>query len=83
MKIIAIILKPIRITFSLILKNFTNIYTKKDTNLEDSKNSSFFLNEINTLEHNNDNAQSSHLSEYECGIALKEMKNNKVLEAMF
>jgi len=33
--------------------------------------------ELKKLEQNNDNAQSSHLSEYECGTALTEMQNNK------
>ena len=37
----------------------------------------FFCNEINTLDQNNEAEQSGYLSEYECGIAPKEMKNNK------
>jgi len=52
-------------------------FIQKDTNLEDCENSIFFSNETKTLEHNNGNAQSSHLSKYECGIALKEMQNIK------
>jgi len=44
---------------------------------EDCDNSTFFCNNINTLEQNSEDEQSSHLSEYECGIALREMKNNK------
>jgi len=42
----------------------------------------FFQNEVNTLEENDIDGQSGHLSEYECGIALKEMKITKVLEVM-
>jgi len=46
-------------------------------NLENCENSTFFCNETTTLGQNNGDEQSGHLSEYECGIALKEMKNNK------
>ena len=44
---------------------------KKDTNIEDCDDSKFFQNEVNTLEQNNIDEQSGHLSEYECGIALR------------
>jgi len=41
----------------------------------------FFQNEVNTFEQNDIGEQLAHLSEYACGIALKEMKNNKSPES--
>ena len=55
---------------------YENLYSK-DENIEECDNSPFFLNEVKTVTDNNETEQSGHLSEYECGIALKEMKNNK------
>ena len=69
-------MKRTKLIFSLILKTSTNIYTKK-IQIKNCENFTFFYNETKTLEQNNDNAQSSHLSEYECGIAMKEMQINK------
>jgi len=63
-----------------ILNQINDFYQRlysKDKNIENCEDSSFFCNEINTLEQNNEDEQSGYLSEYECGISLKEMKNNK------
>jgi len=59
------------------IKDFYQRLYSKDKNIEDCEDSSFFCNEINTLEQNNEDEQSGYLSEYECGISLNEMKNNK------
>jgi len=47
----------------------------KNVNLENCENSTFFGNEITTLEQNHGDEQSGHPSEYECGIALKNVKS--------
>lgn len=59
------------------IKDFYERLYKKDLQIEDCEDSIFFANEINTLEQNNEYVENGHLTEYECGIALKDMKNNK------
>ena len=59
------------------IKDFYQNLYKKDKNIENCDDSTFSCNNVNTLQQNSDDEQSSHLSEYECGIALREMKNNK------
>jgi len=53
----------------------THVYTNKK---KYRRLLNLFCYYINTLEQNKDNEQSSYLSEYDCRIALKEMKNNKI-----
>ena len=59
------------------IKDFYQHLYKKYENVENCENSTFFRKKITTMEQNHGDEQSGHLSKYECGIALKEMKSNK------
>ena len=53
---------------------YESLYTKKDTS---ESNINFFDNHSNKLSNIEQSTCEGKLSEYECGIALKQMKNGK------
>ena len=55
-------------------KFYESLYAKKDTS---ESNINFFENHINKLNNIEQSSCEGKLSEYECGIALKQMKNYK------
>ena len=55
-------------------KYYENLYRKRDTN---NSKYNFFNPNMKKLDENNSNTCDGILNEYECGLALKQMQNNK------